>query len=128
MQIFDCHVSSWGSWSPCDVDCGNGVMTRTRAIIQEPRNGGKPCPSLMQKRGCLGTSSRRRATEGSDITRNLRLRYLKNSDKERAKPKSVDKISSNTGADLISHDEEAIHEYVHACKGNLIWDGVPLLF
>uniref|UniRef100_A0A182MBH6 Uncharacterized protein n=1 Tax=Anopheles culicifacies TaxID=139723 RepID=A0A182MBH6_9DIPT len=30
------------------------MMSRTRIIEQKPQNGGKHCPSLVQKRGCQG--------------------------------------------------------------------------
>ncbi|CAG7830113.1 unnamed protein product [Allacma fusca] len=53
--VRDCEISSWGSWSICDKDCGLGSMTRTRDVLVEPQNGGKPCPSLVQRRGCRGT-------------------------------------------------------------------------
>uniref|UniRef100_A0A1A9VWM1 Uncharacterized protein n=1 Tax=Glossina austeni TaxID=7395 RepID=A0A1A9VWM1_GLOAU len=72
-------------------------MTRTRKILQSPQNGGKHCPTLMQKRGCQGyrchghhdkkilretalllpaaLSYSRHANDSHDIRRNLRLRY-----------------------------------------------------
>ncbi|XP_026679083.1 somatomedin-B and thrombospondin type-1 domain-containing protein, partial [Diaphorina citri] len=51
----DCQVGSWEAWSECDTECGPGTMVRTRKAIQEPKNGGKHCPTLTQKRSCLGT-------------------------------------------------------------------------
>ncbi|XP_022235105.1 somatomedin-B and thrombospondin type-1 domain-containing protein-like, partial [Limulus polyphemus] len=53
-RVIDCEVTDWKPWSKCDVDCGPGMMTRERLIRQEPRNGGKRCPEVVQKRGCLG--------------------------------------------------------------------------
>lgn len=52
--VIDCTVSEWGVWSECDVPCGTGMMSRTRSILNAPENGGKHCPSLVQKRGCQG--------------------------------------------------------------------------
>lgn len=52
--VIDCTVSEWGVWSECDVSCGTGMMSRTRSILNAPENGGKHCPSLVQKRGCQG--------------------------------------------------------------------------
>lgn len=52
--VIDCTVSEWGVWSECDVTCGTGMMSRTRSILNAPENGGKHCPSLVQKRGCQG--------------------------------------------------------------------------
>ncbi|KAK7595272.1 hypothetical protein V9T40_013097 [Parthenolecanium corni] len=55
-NVVDCLVSVWQPWSACDVDCGAGMMWRRRTVLKQPLNGGKHCPSLIQKRGCLGTS------------------------------------------------------------------------
>ncbi|XP_055909621.1 somatomedin-B and thrombospondin type-1 domain-containing protein isoform X2 [Eupeodes corollae] len=52
--VLDCQVSEWGQWSECDKSCGIGMMTRSRSILQASQNGGKHCPSLVQKRGCQG--------------------------------------------------------------------------
>lgn len=95
--VIDCVVSEWGPWSECDTTCGTGMMSRTRIIEQKPQNGGKHCPSLVQKRGCQGLrchnhhdrkvlretalllpanlSKSRHENDTSDIRRNLRLRY-----------------------------------------------------
>ncbi|GLH14765.1 Uncharacterized protein GBIM_19086 [Gryllus bimaculatus] len=54
-MLVDCAVSPWGAWSACDADCGAGMMTRSRAVERQPENGGRHCPSLVQKRGCQGT-------------------------------------------------------------------------
>ncbi|XP_055299240.1 somatomedin-B and thrombospondin type-1 domain-containing protein [Sitodiplosis mosellana] len=95
--VIDCTVSEWGVWSECDVPCGTGMMSRTRSILNAPENGGKHCPSLVQKRGCQGfkchgqrdrrvlremalllpaeLSKSRHENDTVDIRRNLRLRY-----------------------------------------------------
>ncbi|XP_058837380.1 somatomedin-B and thrombospondin type-1 domain-containing protein [Topomyia yanbarensis] len=95
--VIDCVVSEWGPWSDCDTACGTGMMSRTRIIEHKPQNGGKHCPSLLQKRGCQGLkchnhhdrkvlretalllpailSKSRHENDTSDIRRNLRLRY-----------------------------------------------------
>ena len=51
-EALNCKVGAWTPWSSCSNDCGVGVMKRKRYIIQIPRNGGKACPPLRQKRGC----------------------------------------------------------------------------
>ncbi|XP_072707738.1 SCO-spondin-like [Ciconia boyciana] len=34
----------WGSWSPCDAECGGGVRSRARSCSDPPpKNGGQPC-------------------------------------------------------------------------------------
>ncbi|EDV95389.1 GH17600 [Drosophila grimshawi] len=53
-MVLDCQVGEWGAWSECDKSCGTGMMTRTRQILQAAQNGGKHCPSMLQKRGCQG--------------------------------------------------------------------------
>ncbi|XP_023211060.1 somatomedin-B and thrombospondin type-1 domain-containing protein-like [Centruroides sculpturatus] len=105
--VTDCEVSEWGRWSSCNVDCGTGFMSRERNIIQHPQNGGRHCPELIQKRGCLGTrcetksvikahremalilpsmySQIRTANSTNDIRKNLRLRYPKDPAKESSK-------------------------------------------
>ena len=52
--VADCIVDDFGPWSACDTECGRGSMSRERKVIQETRNGGKPCPELIQKRSCVG--------------------------------------------------------------------------
>ncbi|XP_058978522.1 putative uncharacterized protein DDB_G0292292 [Musca domestica] len=54
MLVLDCQVSDWGQWSDCNASCGAGVMTRSRKVLQPAQNGGKHCPTLLQKRGCQG--------------------------------------------------------------------------
>lgn len=104
--VADCQVSGWAAWSECDTECGPGTMVRTRTVTQEAQNGGKHCPSLTQKRGCLGTrcphnprsalketamllpmelSSSRKINETSDIRHNLWDRYPKDPNEDHSK-------------------------------------------
>ncbi|XP_065222694.1 somatomedin-B and thrombospondin type-1 domain-containing protein [Planococcus citri] len=55
-HVVDCLVSVWRNWSECDANCGTGITWRTRTIVKHPLNGGRHCPSLIQRRACLGTS------------------------------------------------------------------------
>jgi len=48
-------MSEWDPWSECDTECGSGMMTRNRQVLKAPVNGGKHCPSMVQKRACMGT-------------------------------------------------------------------------
>lgn len=98
-SVIDCVVTPWGPWSECDADCGTGMTTRHRKIQTQPQNGGKHCPSLIQKRGCqgsrcphhvrnvmketamllpIGLSWKRKINETADITRNLKYNYDNN--------------------------------------------------
>jgi len=103
--VIDCRVSEWSQWSECDAACGVGSMSRSRTVQSEPRNGGKECPDLRQKRACHGQrcevqqdndkiqretaiilqssfSYTRNVDENQDIRRNLRLNYPKDPLKE----------------------------------------------
>ena len=54
----DCQWASWGTWSPCEDDCGTrdgrGNQTRMREIAVEEANEGIPCyPSdASEQRSC----------------------------------------------------------------------------
>ncbi|CAN0330107.1 unnamed protein product [Lampetra fluviatilis] len=48
----DCAVGPWGAWSPCDSACAQGKQSRARDVLVPPRNGGRGCPDLRQRRGC----------------------------------------------------------------------------
>ncbi|XP_055024896.1 somatomedin-B and thrombospondin type-1 domain-containing protein isoform X2 [Misgurnus anguillicaudatus] len=56
ISAVDCEVRQWGLWSPCSSICGEGTTERSRQVKTPPRNGGKPCPDLKQRRGCLAHS------------------------------------------------------------------------
>ncbi|XP_023179694.2 uncharacterized protein LOC111605416 [Drosophila hydei] len=95
--VLDCQVGDWGAWSDCDKSCGAGMTTRTRQVLQAAQNGGKHCPSLLQKRACQGyrchghrdkkilremalllpaaLTRNHRANDSSDSRHNLRTRY-----------------------------------------------------
>ncbi|XP_043923165.1 somatomedin-B and thrombospondin type-1 domain-containing protein [Protopterus annectens] len=48
-----CSVSEWSHWSGCTAQCKPATRVRRRYILQEPQNGGEPCPPLEEKAGCL---------------------------------------------------------------------------
>lgn len=50
----DCKTSPW-QYTPCNVTCGEGSRVKTRRIVTQPRNGGKPCPTKLRKvEPCVG--------------------------------------------------------------------------
>uniref|UniRef100_A0A8C4W256 SMB domain-containing protein n=1 Tax=Gopherus evgoodei TaxID=1825980 RepID=A0A8C4W256_9SAUR len=48
-----CAVSEWSDWSGCAEPCRATYRVRRRHVVQEPRNGGKACPPLEEKAGCV---------------------------------------------------------------------------
>lgn len=51
----DCQVSnSWDEWGECSKKCGSGIKERHLKVTQEPLNGGKPCPTTLEKIPCEG--------------------------------------------------------------------------
>ncbi|XP_040579767.1 somatomedin-B and thrombospondin type-1 domain-containing protein [Lepeophtheirus salmonis] len=52
--VTDCVTSDWSEWSECNQNCGVGVKSRSRVIVQYPSPGGKSCGSLNQNRRCVG--------------------------------------------------------------------------
>jgi len=40
-----CGWNDWLAWSACSLDCGGGVMTRTRMVHTSPEHGGSACES-----------------------------------------------------------------------------------
>uniref|UniRef100_A0A8C3AB05 Si:dkey-7k24.5 n=1 Tax=Cyclopterus lumpus TaxID=8103 RepID=A0A8C3AB05_CYCLU len=47
-----CVVSEWTEWSGCAEPCRATVRRRSRTILQEPLNAGRPCPNLEEQAGC----------------------------------------------------------------------------
>ncbi|XP_071237172.1 somatomedin-B and thrombospondin type-1 domain-containing protein [Salvelinus alpinus] len=47
-----CVLSEWTAWSGCGEPCRATVRIRSREVLQEPRNGGKPCPHVEEHAGC----------------------------------------------------------------------------
>jgi hypothetical protein len=49
---FDCITSVWSSYGLCSENCGGGIQSRTRSVIDESSGGGKECPSLTFEQNC----------------------------------------------------------------------------
>ncbi|XP_046701231.1 thrombospondin type-1 domain-containing protein 7B isoform X2 [Silurus meridionalis] len=49
-----CMLSEWTQWTECSHSCGNqGVTSRSRRVLQEAHEEGRPCPSqLSQTKPC----------------------------------------------------------------------------
>lgn len=55
----DCVISHWSGWSACTKECEGGVRQRTRAVIQEPKNGGTACDAVVETQSCnIGSCDR----------------------------------------------------------------------
>jgi hypothetical protein len=48
-----CGVGSWSAFSTCSVQCGTGVMTRTRKVFQAAAHGGNACGPLSETHECF---------------------------------------------------------------------------
>lgn len=56
----DCVLAEeWDEWSKCDIQCGNGIKTRSKQVLQEPLNGGKKCGRVSEKVRCEGLNCKR---------------------------------------------------------------------
>ncbi|XP_059608919.1 spondin-1-like [Phlebotomus argentipes] len=44
----DCKVSHWER-GLCNVTCGSGFRVKTRRVLRQPLNGGKPCPRKLTR-------------------------------------------------------------------------------
>ncbi|CAD7922583.1 unnamed protein product [Amoebophrya sp. A120] len=43
----NCELSAWKPWAECSKSCGGGERTRSREVVQEPKNGGDPCDGVL---------------------------------------------------------------------------------
>jgi len=51
----DCILEKdFGKFGECDTRCGWGAKTRSKMIVQEPKNGGQNCATREQKIACYG--------------------------------------------------------------------------
>eukprot|EP00397_Hematodinium_sp_SG-2012_P009206 GEMP01009282.1.p1 GENE.GEMP01009282.1~~GEMP01009282.1.p1 ORF type:complete len:834 (+),score=188.60 GEMP01009282.1:327-2828(+) len=48
----DCDIAEWEGWSACSAECGGGVETRNRAILQDAKFGGEACGESQQTQTC----------------------------------------------------------------------------
>jgi hypothetical protein len=49
---YDCQVTAFLTWSPCDTTCGGGTRTRRREVVSPATFGGKACPNLESIEQC----------------------------------------------------------------------------
>jgi uncharacterized protein YegL len=48
----DCELDEWSTFSKCTTECDGGLQSRTRAVVQDAKNGGRACGSLQESRPC----------------------------------------------------------------------------
>ncbi|XP_013383602.1 spondin-1-like [Lingula anatina] len=49
----DCVLGGWGPWTPCAKTCGyDSIQERSKHVLVEPQNGGRPCGPKLQRRYC----------------------------------------------------------------------------
>jgi hypothetical protein len=48
----ECIMSPWTTLSQCSATCGKGTKTRTRIALQQPSDGGAPCPAAREAIAC----------------------------------------------------------------------------
>jgi len=48
----DCVLNDWSGWSGCSADCGGGVRSKTRAVINPPEHGGESCGETTKTESC----------------------------------------------------------------------------
>jgi len=42
----------WSDWSGCSQTCGDGIIARSREVVEQPFNGGLACSDLNETRKC----------------------------------------------------------------------------
>jgi len=48
----DCKLDYWSGFSSCSKDCGGGIKTRSRGIVDVPKNGGASCDTQQEVVAC----------------------------------------------------------------------------
>ncbi|XP_076013011.1 somatomedin-B and thrombospondin type-1 domain-containing protein [Genypterus blacodes] len=87
-----CLVSEWTKWSCCAKPCRAAARKRSRTILQEPLNAGKPCPHLEEQAGCLQYHSEQGQCQKSLVPALITAGGYGNSRKKRDIPDSIDII------------------------------------
>ena len=47
----DCKFSPWKEWDACDASCGGGSQKRSRAVANQPSDGGAGCSAEAKDQG-----------------------------------------------------------------------------
>ncbi|CAE7358123.1 HMCN1 [Symbiodinium natans] len=47
--IRDCEFSKWNDWQDCSLPCGGGQQHRSRVLLIEASEGGKPCQGDLEE-------------------------------------------------------------------------------
>lgn len=90
----DCEVGEWGKFAKCNKLCDGGKQIRKRIVSTMPKNGGKPCPALVNAidcntESCASDAYQRRATRrkltAEERRREMAINNLKMRDAMRSK-------------------------------------------
>jgi len=108
----DCEVGEWGKFGACSKLCDGGVMTRSRTVMRQPRNGGQQCEPLNNEiecntESCASEAYQRRATR----------RKLTKAEKKREHMRNAQRIAlamrSNSVYDMMKRTKEVMRKVVH---------------
>jgi hypothetical protein len=48
----DCVVTAWDKWGECSKACGGGTTKRMRKVTTQPKDDGKGCPVIEERKSC----------------------------------------------------------------------------
>lgn len=108
----DCEVGEWGKFGACSKLCDSGMMTRTRTVMRQPRNGGQQCEPLNNEiecntESCASEAYQRRATRRKLSKEEKKREHLVNSQKIAVA------MRSDSVYDMMKRTKEVMRKIVH---------------
>jgi len=108
----DCEVGEWGKFGACNKLCDGGMMTRTRTVMRQPRNGGQQCEPLNNEiecntESCASEAYQRRATRRKLSKEEKKREHLVNSQKIAVA------MRSDSVYDMMKRTKEVMRKIVH---------------